>query len=127
MRVFLDALVRRSVSRIGLTALASAALVAAVMGLDSPQSLDPSTGFFQFGMDSLMSVTLHRALNDSLGLALPAAVVFDYPTVDALTDYLATTLPELTETTDQQGADAYDNRTEAELLQQLSERLSGAR
>ena len=49
-----------------------AALVAAVMGLDSPQSLDPSTGFFQFGMDSLMSVTLHRALNDSLGLALPA-------------------------------------------------------
>ncbi len=104
-----------------------AALVAAVMGLDSPQSLDPSTGFFQFGMDSLMSVTLHRALNDSLGLALPAAVVFDYPTVDALTDYLATTLPELTETTDQQAADAYDNFTEAELLQQLSERLSGAR
>ena len=97
------------------------------MGLDSPQSLDPSAGFFQFGMDSLMSVTLQRALAESLGLAVPASVVFDYPTVDALTGYLATILPELTEATDQASRDAYDDFTEAELLQQLSERLSVAR
>ena len=77
------------------------AQVAAAMGLASPQSLDPSAGFFQSGMDSLMSVTLQRALGDSLGEALPASVVFDYPTVDALAGYLATILPELTEVADQ--------------------------
>ena len=44
-----------------------AALASAVMGLAPPQTLDPSTGFFQLGMDSLMSVTLQRNLSDTLG------------------------------------------------------------
>jgi phthiocerol/phenolphthiocerol synthesis type-I polyketide synthase B len=100
------------------------ALVASVMGLASPQLLDPSEGFFQFGMDSLMSVTLQRALVESLGEALAASVVFDYPTVEALADYLATILPELIEVAEQQNVDAYDDLTEAELLLQLSERLN---
>ncbi|HME74433.1 MAG TPA: type I polyketide synthase, partial [Mycobacterium sp.] len=100
------------------------ALVAAVMGLASSQSLDPSAGFFQFGMDSLMSVTLQRSLSESLGEVLPASVVFDYPTIEALADYLATSLPELIEVAEQDSVDAYEDFTEAELLQQLSERLS---
>jgi phthiocerol/phenolphthiocerol synthesis type-I polyketide synthase B len=100
------------------------ALVASVMGLDSPQLLDPTAGFFQFGMDSLMSVTLQRALSESLGEPMPASVVFDYPTVVALAEYLATVLPELIEVAEQQNVDAYDDLTETELLQQLSERLS---
>ena len=99
------------------------AQVAAAMGLASPQSLDPSAGFFQSGMDSLMSVTLQRSLSESLGEALPASVVFDYPTVEALADYLATILPELVEVADQESVDAYDDLTDDELLQQLSERL----
>jgi phthiocerol/phenolphthiocerol synthesis type-I polyketide synthase B len=110
-------------------------LAAKVMGLPVTETLDPSTGFFQLGMDSLMSVTLQRALSDSLGEFLPASVVFDYPTVYSLTDYLATVLPEFLETanaiedvtTDQQAeqqAHTYDDLSEDELLQQLSERLS---
>jgi phthiocerol/phenolphthiocerol synthesis type-I polyketide synthase B len=99
------------------------AQVAAAMGLAARQLLDPSAGFFQSGMDSLMSVTLQRALSESLGEALPASVVFDYPTVDALADYLATILPELVEVADQESSDAYDDLTDDELLQQLSERL----
>ncbi|MCW2626264.1 type I polyketide synthase [Mycobacterium sp.] len=99
-------------------------LVASVMGLDSPQLLDPTAGFFQFGMDSLMSVTLQRALSESLGEPMPASVVFDYPTVVALAEYLATVLPELIEVAEQQNVDAYDDLTETELLQQLSERVS---
>ena len=74
------------------------ALAAKVMGLSPTETLDPSTGFFQLGMDSLMSVTLQRALSETLGEFLPASVVFDYPTVYSLTDYLATVLPELVET-----------------------------
>jgi phthiocerol/phenolphthiocerol synthesis type-I polyketide synthase B len=104
-----------------------AELVAGVMGLDSPQSLDRTAGFFQFGMDSLMSLTLQRALEGTLGVAVPASVVFDYPTVEALTGYLATTLAELAEASGQQGVDGHSELTEDELLQQLAERLSGAR
>jgi phthiocerol/phenolphthiocerol synthesis type-I polyketide synthase B len=99
------------------------AQVAAAMGLASPQLLDPSAGFFQSGMDSLMSVTLQRSLSESLGEVLPSAVVFDYPTVEGLAGYLATILPELVEVADQENADAYDDLTDDELLQQLSERL----
>jgi phthiocerol/phenolphthiocerol synthesis type-I polyketide synthase B len=99
------------------------AQVAAAMGLASPQLLDPSAGFFQSGMDSLMSVTLQRSLSESLGEVLPSSVVFDYPTVEGLAGYLATILPELVEVADQESADAYDDLTDDELLQQLSDRL----
>ena len=100
------------------------ALVADAMGLDSPQFVDPLAGFFQFGMDSLMSVTLQRSLSESLGQVMPASVVFDYPTVDALADYLATILPESIEAAEQEVVDEYDDFTEDELLAQLSERLT---
>ena len=73
-----------------------ATLASAVMGL-TPAELDPSTGFFQLGMDSLMSVTLQRNLSASLGQPLSPAVIFNYPTVDSLAAHLATLLPELAE------------------------------
>jgi phthiocerol/phenolphthiocerol synthesis type-I polyketide synthase B len=103
------------------------ALVAAVMGLASPQLLDPTSGFFQMGMDSLMSVTLQRALSESLGEVLPASIVFDYPTVEDLAGHLAKILPELIEATDRESVDSYQGLTRAELLQQLSERSDRAR
>ncbi|PJE23916.1 MAG: polyketide synthase [Mycobacterium sp.] len=101
-------------------------LAATVMGMPATETLDPSTGFFQLGMDSLMSVTLQRALSDSLGEYLPASVVFDYPTVYGLTDYLATVLPEFAElnVAVEEQPDEYEDLSEDELLRQLSERLT---
>ncbi|MGV0742696.1 type I polyketide synthase [Mycolicibacterium sp. XJ870] len=64
-------------------------LVAAVMGLGSPQALNPSADFFDLGMDSLMSVILQRALAETLGEILPQTIVFDYPTVEELAEHLA--------------------------------------
>ncbi|CAA0107116.1 Phthiocerol/phenolphthiocerol synthesis polyketide synthase type I PpsB [Mycolicibacterium vanbaalenii] len=119
--------------RIDLLADHVSAQVAAAMGRTSAHTMDPTVGFFQFGMDSLMSVTLQRSLSESLGEVLPASVVFDYPTIEALTDYLASILPEIIETagTDNGVAtasnvteDAYDDLAEDELLARLSERLS---
>ncbi len=63
-------------------------MASAVIGLSSDQSLDPQAGFFQLGMDSLMSVTLQRRLSASLGIALPAALIYEYPTISSLTDAL---------------------------------------
>jgi phthiocerol/phenolphthiocerol synthesis type-I polyketide synthase A/phthiocerol/phenolphthiocerol synthesis type-I polyketide synthase B len=106
-----------------------AKLAAKAMGLPAGESLDPSTGFFQLGMDSLMSAMLRRGLSDDLGEALPVSVVFDYPTVYSLTDHLATVLPELAEAgtlDDEAAADAYDDLDEDALLAELSERLRGS-
>ena len=97
-------------------------LASAVMGLPPSEILDPTAGFFQLGMDSLMSLTLSRSLSASLGEALTPAVVFDYPSVEALSDHLATILPELADA-DSGETDEYEQLTEDDLLQQLSERL----
>jgi phthiocerol/phenolphthiocerol synthesis type-I polyketide synthase B len=103
-------------------------LVAEAMGIASPHLLDRSAGFFQSGMNSLMSVALRRSLSDSLGEELPASVVFDYPTVDDLVGYLAAKLPEtagVVDTSDDGDyVDEYGDLAEDELLKQLSERLS---
>jgi phthiocerol/phenolphthiocerol synthesis type-I polyketide synthase B len=100
------------------------AVTAWVMGLPQTKSLDPSMGFIQLGMNSLMSVLLQRNLSQTCGQTLPPSLVFDYPTVEAVADYLATLLPEMIQATDQNIADAQRNRTEDEPLQQPSERVS---
>ncbi|AKT41315.1 type I polyketide synthase [Chondromyces crocatus] len=63
--------------------------VARVLGFDPARPLDPALGFFELGMDSLLSVELRGRLQKSLGCALPTTVAFDYPSVDALTAHLA--------------------------------------
>ncbi|MBV9638645.1 MAG: acyltransferase domain-containing protein [Mycobacteriaceae bacterium] len=90
-------------------------LVAAVMGLPPSQSLSPSADFFELGMDSLMSVILQRALAETLGEVLPQTIVFDYPTVEELADYLAGIAD-----ADSDSVDAYDDLTEADLSERVS-------
>ena len=63
-------------------------LASEAMGLPDTQTLDSDAGFFQLGMDSLMSVSLQRSLGASLGVSLPAAVIYEYPTISRLTEAL---------------------------------------
>jgi acyl transferase domain-containing protein/SAM-dependent methyltransferase/acyl carrier protein len=64
--------------------------LARVLGLDSPQAIEVQQGFFDLGMDSLTSVELRNQLQESLGSSLPATLLFKYPTIEKLVDYLAT-------------------------------------
>jgi acyl transferase domain-containing protein/acyl carrier protein len=59
-----------------------------VLGLNAEEQLDPDSGLFQLGMDSLMSVQLKLRLEKSVGSTLPATLTFTYPTVHSLTDFL---------------------------------------
>ncbi len=59
-----------------------------VLGMGEGE-LDRHAGFFELGLDSLTALELKNVLQRELEITLPATLVFDYPTVDALLDYLA--------------------------------------
>ncbi|MBI4995373.1 MAG: SDR family NAD(P)-dependent oxidoreductase [Rhodocyclales bacterium] len=58
------------------------------LGVDQSRAIDPRTPLGELGLDSLLAVELRNTLGTALGQSLPATLLFDYPTIDALTDYL---------------------------------------
>jgi acyl carrier protein len=67
--------------------------VAAVLGPD----VNPDEPLMASGLDSLGAVELRNALQAQIGSELPATLLFDYPSINAVTGFLA----------DQVGADHY--------------------
>ncbi|XTZ15830.1 SDR family NAD(P)-dependent oxidoreductase [Micromonospora echinospora] len=63
--------------------------VVAVLGLPATYHLEARQKFFEVGLDSLMAIELKNTLQGQLGRTLPSTVVFEYPTVEALAEYLA--------------------------------------
>ncbi|MGF1989391.1 MAG: acyl carrier protein [Nostoc sp. ZfuVER08] len=61
--------------------------VAQILGRDITQLPDPQLGFFEMGMDSLMSLELRNRLQVNLGQILPSTLTFEYPTINALAEY----------------------------------------
>jgi acyl carrier protein len=59
-----------------------------LVGLPVDRVIDEQLGFREIGLDSLLAVELRNALQADLGLALPATMAFDYPTVSSLTEHL---------------------------------------
>jgi acyl transferase domain-containing protein len=90
-----------------------------VMRMPSPRALNPTHGFFQLGMDSLMSVQLHRRLAAGLRCELSQTAIYNHPTVERLTEHLLTLLHE----PEPEAEPPAPEQSPSELLRMLSERL----
>jgi len=103
--------------------------VSRVLGIDGPHQLPNDKGFADLGMDSLMAIELKNRLQTSLGHVLPATLAFDYPTVDALVDFLAREAASKPEASDDRPSVSYgEGLEEAEFiarLEQMSDEEAG--
>ena len=60
-----------------------------VLGTDQSKLIEPQQPLNELGLDSLMAVELRNALGAAVGRPLPATLLFKYPSLQAITDYLA--------------------------------------
>jgi acyl carrier protein len=66
--------------------------VGAVLGLPNTFVLEPQKGLRDLGIDSLMSIELRNRLQARISRPLPSTLVFDHPTLSALTEFVAQVL-----------------------------------
>jgi 3-oxoacyl-(acyl-carrier-protein) synthase/acyl carrier protein len=64
------------------------AKVMEILGITDSSVVDTTSAISDFGLDSMMSVELRNELQDLVGMELPGTLLFDYPTIQALTTYL---------------------------------------
>jgi myxalamid-type polyketide synthase MxaB len=95
--------------------------VAGVLGWNSPDQVGPRQKLFDLGMDSLTSVELRTRLEGSLGCSLPLTVAFDYPSVEALADFVAQQLGLLDEEPAPPGVESEEVDEDAERLAAMSD------
>jgi acyl carrier protein len=63
-----------------------------VLGHGGAEGIGPRQAFQEVGFDSLAAVNLRNSLGKATGLRLPATLIFDYPTPEALVGYLRSEL-----------------------------------
>jgi polyketide synthase 12/myxalamid-type polyketide synthase MxaB len=76
--------------RVPLLSAHVATLVARVLGIQELRTMDPRRPLHEMGLDSLMAVELRNLLRADLDLGTPltATLVFDHPTIEAISAHL---------------------------------------
>lgn len=94
--------------------------------LRNPDSADLAARqrLFDIGFDSLLAMEFTRKLTQALDLQLPSTLLFDYPTIEALLNYLSQQLPVEFKQETEPAADNLDDYSEQELSALLEQRLA---
>lgn len=66
-------------------------LVAKEMRVE-PQTLDPQQKFTSYGLDSIVALSVSGDLEDLTQLELEPTLLWDYPTLNALAEYIVSQL-----------------------------------
>jgi NAD(P)-dependent dehydrogenase (short-subunit alcohol dehydrogenase family)/acyl carrier protein len=111
--------------------------VMTAMGLEAVRSIDVRRPLAELGMDSLTAVELRNILAAGVGCSLPASLLFDYPSIEALAKYLAREVFAWDDTTESAFAphtaartekgplgSRYDDLSDEELAARLAEKLA---
>jgi acyl transferase domain-containing protein/NADPH:quinone reductase-like Zn-dependent oxidoreductase/acyl carrier protein len=62
--------------------------VRTILSLPAAQPIDAARPLHEYGLDSLLAIELRNAISLDLGVKLSSTVLFDYPTMGGLTDWL---------------------------------------
>ncbi|KAA3617210.1 MAG: SDR family NAD(P)-dependent oxidoreductase [Calditrichaeota bacterium] len=68
-----------------------------VLGMEANTAVDSTQPLQSMGLDSLMAIELKNSIDSGVGKNLPATMVFNYPTIDALASYLLTDVLKLSD------------------------------
>ncbi|AMM27956.1 acyl carrier protein [Acinetobacter pittii] len=66
-------------------------LVAKEMRVE-PETIDPEQNFTSYGLDSIVALSVSGDLEDLTKLELEPTLLWDYPTINALAEYLVSEL-----------------------------------
>ncbi len=93
------------------------------IGLNTEEILDIKLGFFDLGMDSLMALEFRQRLETRLGGSLPKTLTFDYPNIEAITNYILEQFEDEGETKkDSKTQEKIEQETEFQELEGLSDK-----
>jgi acyl transferase domain-containing protein len=92
------------------------------LAIDASVHVDVSQPLHGLGLDSLMAIELRNALGAAVRRTLPATLLFNYPTIDALTRYLCSEVLRLQDDSGQ--AVGADRGLEALAVDEVAARLA---
>lgn len=98
-----------------------------ILGLDASRLTDVDRPLMELGLDSLMAVELRNLLGRDAAEPLPATLLFEYPTVRTVAEYLGERLGlatrDVPEVAEDGGRTPFDDLSTQELAALLAERL----
>jgi NADPH:quinone reductase-like Zn-dependent oxidoreductase/acyl carrier protein len=92
-----------------------------VLGLPPSRAIDVRQPLNELGLDSLLAVELRNLISGALGRPLPATLLFDYPTIEALAGYLGREVLGLASAPDEAGPPPEAPAGVVERLEELSD------
>jgi NADPH:quinone reductase-like Zn-dependent oxidoreductase/NAD(P)-dependent dehydrogenase (short-subunit alcohol dehydrogenase family)/acyl carrier protein len=97
--------------------------VRSVLSLPASETIAATRPLQEYGLDSLLSIELRNALSSDLEARLPATILFDYPTLVALTNHLFIDVLEMrpNESAAQSGQTAQQSDVKQDVVKSVAE------